>query len=526
MPEFPLQVVWLKRDLRLRDHAPLKEAAQRGPCLCLYIYEPETLQSEEFDASHLTFINQSLTELATQLEEIGGQLVCLHGQIPEVFEYLWKRHPFNSLWSHEETGTALARQRDRRVADWCESRGVVWAEMPQFGVIRSRSQRLDWAKRWDDRMHRLALPAPVQIMSPKTTLDTGIMEHSALGMPPSNRDRAQSGGEMAAWYSLETFFKNRGVNHRRLLGSPVNGFDTSSRISSHLAWGTISLRSVVQFTESHLAKLRVPSVRDKRWATALQAYLGRLRWHCHFTQKFEENPALEYQNADPRCDGLREQDFSDYFFEAWCTGQTGYPLIDASMRCLHSTGWLNFRMRALLMSFASQQLWLDWRPTSRFLARHFLDFEPGIHFTQCQTYAGTMGNEALPMLSPTRQTVEHDPHGQFIRQWVNELASVPDAHIAEPWKMPSKMQGQSGCIIGKSYPAPIVDHDIALRMAKEKFSLWKKVTQFPQPKLPIPSTGRDELEIAPEAAPAPVGVAKPHRRKKAEVNQMELFPSA
>ena len=536
MPDFPLQVVWFKRDLRLRDHAPLREAAQRGPCLCLYIYEPEVLQSAEFDASHLTFINQSLSELDEELRSIGAHLKCLHGQVPEVFEYLWKRHRFANLWSHEETGSARSRNRDARVAQWCEARGVAWTEMPQTGVIRRRKQQIDWAKRWDERMHRSVLPVPSQIMSPNVGVGVGIMSHSDLGLSPSSRDKAVPGGETAALYCMESFFKHRGMNHRRVLSSPANAFDSSSRISAHLAWGTISLRSVVQMTESHYSKLRADSVRDKRWASTLLAFLGRLRWRCHFMQKFEDHPEMEFQNMDPACNGLRENEYSEYLFEAWCAGQTGYPLIDASMRCLQSTGWLNFRMRALVMSFASQQLWLHWEPTARYLARHFVDFEPGIHYPQCQSHAGTMGQDRLPILSPSRQVAEHDPHGQFIRQWVNELMPVPDEYIAEPWKMPATMQIKTGCVIGKSYPAPIVDQVTSVRLAREKFNAAKRK---PEVKIKRPSASKSALPPVPAPLPEmamvadssavevtqvkPTAAKRPRIKKRPPVDQLELF---
>lgn len=143
-------------------------------------------------------------------------------------------------------------------------------------------------------------------------------------------------------------------------------------------------------------------------------------------------------------------------------------MVDACMRCVTSTGWLNFRMRAMLVSFASYHLWLDWRPTARHLARHFLDFEPGIHYSQFQMQSGTTGINTVRIYSPVKQAMDQDPTGTFVRRWVPELSGVPDAWIFEPHKMPGDLQILSGCRIGRDYPAPVVDHKEAVAAAKSR----------------------------------------------------------
>ena len=194
----------------------------------------------------------------------------------------------------------------------------------------------------------------------------------------------------------------------------------------------------------------------------------RLRWHCHFIQKLESQPTLEFENMARAYDGLRENDFRADYFEAWCRGETGYPMVDACMRSLHATGWINFRMRAMLMSFASYHLWLHWRPTSLFLARQFLDYEPGIHYSQAQMQSGTTGINSVRIYSPIKQVHDQDPTGLFIRQWVPELALVPDEYIAQPELMPVSLQLKANCVIGQQYPEPIVEHKSAVQMARKK----------------------------------------------------------
>ena len=256
------------------------------------------------------------------------------------------------------------------------------------------------------------------------------------------------------------------------MSSPVTAWDGCSRLSAHLAWGNLSVRQVYQATRARLAELQAEaaprSERTRRWSSSLLTFEQRLRWHCHFIQKLEDEPELEFHNLSRAFDGLREDEFDEARFQAWCAGQTGYPLVDACMRALHRGGWINFRMRAMLISFASYHLWLHWRPTAVYLAKHFLDFEPGIHFSQVQMQSGVTGINAVRIYSPVKQVHDQDPTGVFIRQYCPELVHVPDAYIAEPQKMPMDVQRKAGCVIGKHYPAPIVEHAPAYRNARSR----------------------------------------------------------
>ena len=174
--------------------------------------------------------------------------------------------------------------------------------------------------------------------------------------------------------------------------------------------------------------------------TSLRTFESRLHWHCHFIQKLESQPEMEFSNLHRAYVGMRAQSGESSHFEAWARGETGFPMIDACMRMLLATGWINFRMRAMLVSFSSYQLWQHWREPALHLARQFLDYEPGIHYPQVQMQSGTKGINTIRMYNPVKQARDHDPAGQFVRRWIPALAQLPDAHIVEPSNTPMSVQ--------------------------------------------------------------------------------------
>jgi deoxyribodipyrimidine photo-lyase len=471
-PPAPVHVVWLKRDLRVTDHRPLAEAAARGPVVCLFVHEPEVMTAEDFDPSHLRFINESLADLDARLRTRGGRMTYRLGRMPDVLEELRQAVPLAGLWSHEETGNAVTYRRDLRVGAWAREHGIPWTEFPGGGVQRRSRGRDGWAARWEARMAERPAEAPARIV-PAERVPAGRPASAAdLGLPETDKDEAQPGGETCAEDTLDSFLRHRGLAYRRGMSSPVTAFDVSSRLSPHLAWGTLSVRRAVRAARRRVEELR--DLRDGgggvdgRWFGSLASFLDRLRWRDHFIQKLEDEPRIEFENFHRGYDGLREGEFDADRFAALCGGRTGFPMVDAVVRALLAGGWVNFRMRAMLASFAAYHLWLHWRPTSVFFARHFLDYEPGIHYSQFQMQGGTTGINAVRVYSPAKQVIDHDPRGVFIRRYVPELGEVPDEWLAEPHRMPAAVQDRAGCVIGRDYPPPVVDAAEAARRAKER----------------------------------------------------------
>jgi len=476
-----VQLVWFKKDLRLADHQPLHLASKQGPVLCVYVIEPEVIGSSEFDSSHQVFINQCLEEMHNKLLTLNSGLIVLRGNLPEAFEKLKQELPFEKIWCHEEIGNQVTYRRDLRLQAWCKRNGIAYEELPQTGVIRRLHSRDGWSEKWFARMKAQRIQEPkVALASPENDQDylrrlSGfgkIPQLANLGLPPSTKPLAQKGGEANAQAELASFLFDRSKHYRSGISSPITSSNSCSRLSPYLTFGAISLRTAYQASVMRRVQL-AQQPNNGKWQNSLTAFEERLIWHCHFMQKLEDEPQIEFRNISRVYDGLREDNFRHDYFEAWCQGLTGYPMIDACMRALKESGWINFRMRAMLVSFASYNLWLHWQPTAVYLARHFLDFEPGIHYPQFQMQSGTTGINDIRVYSAAKQGREQDPDGSFIRHYVPELAKVPIEFLHQPELMPPLFQQFHGCIIGKDYPAPIVDEQ-ALRAAKDKIFQLRK----------------------------------------------------
>ena len=462
------QLVWFKKDLRVRDHAPMRDAARRGPVLPVFIYEPEQLTHEEFAGHHLTYLNDSLRELDASLRALGTPLVVRIGEAVTVLEELRAAHDVRAVWAHEETGNGTSFVRDRRVRAWARARGLPMTEVPQNGVIRRMVNRDGWAATWEERLSAPPVPVP-DALRPSGAEPGRLYTHAELGVPASTKV-IPPGGEAEAHATLHSFLTARGVNYMREMSSPLSAESSCSRLSAPLAFGTVSLREVVQATRVRLAQVRGEPGADPRWVRSLRSYESRLHWHCHFMQRLESQPDMEFRTLNRALEGLREHEWNQDFYDRWQYGQTGYPLIDACMRMLRETGWLNFRMRALLVSFATQHLWLHWRQPGLFLAREWLDNEPGIHWSQMQMQSSTVGINRVRIYSPTRQAREQDPDGVFLRRWLPELADVPTDFIHAPWEW-------SGA--GRlSYPPPIVHEHEAGRAARARIAAARASPDF------------------------------------------------
>ena len=472
------QVVWFKRDLRLHDHAPLCAAAGRGPVLPLYVVEPGLWRQPDASFRHWRFIRGSLVDLDAALRPLGGALELRRGDILEVLADLERVHGRYALWSHEETGNGWTFQRDRRVADWCRERGIVWTETPSNAVVRRLGSRDGWAARREAVMRAPQRPPPSSIRfvaaaAVRERADAAFDAVAPEGLPGMMAAAGepgasvQRGGRREGLGVLASFLGSRSDRYMRTISKPGVSARHCSRLSPHIAFGTLSVREIDQAAALRIDALVGDGLED--WARQLQAFRSRLAWRCHFVQKLEQQPSIEFRCMHPAFEGMREADHREDRFAAWREGRTGFPLVDAAMRSLQANGWITFRMRAMLVAFASYHLWLDWRRTAPVLAQLFTDYEPGIHYSQFQMQSGVTGINAVRIYNPVKQSLDHDPDGRFIRRYLPELRDLPTEALHRPWRLGMPPHG---------YPPPIVDPEQAAREARRRMTPYRRSEGF------------------------------------------------
>lgn len=475
----PVNIVWFKRDLRTVDHEPLNLSIKSGFTLGLFIIEPLWLSSPEFDSSHYEFVRQSLLELQERLSFLGVPLLIRIGSADEVFLNLINEYKIQGLFSHEETGLDWTYKRDLLIKDLCKTHGIVWKESLQFGVIRRLKNRDDWPQK---RTRILSAPV-IKEFGQDSSFGRCSVESSPvptcrdLGILPSTKIYAQLGGRKEGIRYLDSFLRTRCEKYTYQMSSPLTAFDGCSRISPYLSWGVISMKEVLTWLNNRKLSLNENSKKHFLLKKQLDAFESRLWWHCHFIQKLETEPELEFQNMNRSFDGMRESEFCERKFDAWKKGETGIPMIDACMRALHQHGWINFRMRAMLISFASYQLWLHWRKPAQYLASQFIDFEPGIHFPQVQMQSGVTGINMIRVYSPTKQVLDRDPRGEFIKTYIPELAELDPRDLTAPHKIPPLLGSSYNFRIGRDYPEPIVDPEKSYQEAKDKIFKWRSLSE-------------------------------------------------
>ena len=458
-------LVWFRRDLRLHDHpalcAALEAHAEVVPVFCL---DDRLLHGRHASGPRTQFLLESLADLDAALAARGARLVVRRGRPEEELVRLAAQTGAEAVFfSHDHT--PFARRRGQRTFDAFADAGLAVHAHPGLNVVddvatvstkdgRPFSVFSPFHRAWARVPRRAVLETPGAVRLPEGIDPGRVPTLAELGLEQEVTDPLP-GGEGPARERAETFLAT-GVhayddNHDAL------GADRTSRLSAYLHLGCITPREL----EARLPEGRGPD-----------RFRRQLAWRDFYHQVIHHLPGNAFEEHQPRFRGTLSWSDDDEAFAAWTQGRTGFPLVDAGMRQLRREGWMHNRARLVVGSFLTKDLGIDWRRGERWFMRLLIDGDEANNNGNWQWIA-SVGTDPQPyyrrMYNPARHMERFDPEGRYVRRYVPELARVPDRHLAEPWRMPAEVQEAAGCVIGRDYPAPIVDRREARAAAAERY---------------------------------------------------------
>ncbi len=457
-------IVWLRRDLRLDDHVALYRAAQHCEAItCAFVLDPELLRGPQIGAPIVQFFFESLDVLRTQLRDIGSDLALLEGDFAKELQRVAKHAGATAVFYNEDYDPAM-RVRDERVTRALEAAGLavhastdhVYAGADEVLQDSGRFYTVytPYRRRWNALIAqhpRRAVPS-LRAARRRFAPAAAIGRTRAVPTPEeyghTSSDHFPRGGSDRAKAMLKAFVAHHASDYAGARNEPA--LEGTSRLSPHLRAGTIGIRECM---DAALA------ARGGRASTGIDTWIGELTWRDFYQQLLVHAPRVAHEPFVEAAKHIRYRT-DKRGYQAWVDGTTGYPIVDAAMIQINTSGWMHNRLRMIVASFLTKHLLIDYHEGERYFEQHLADADLGANNGGWQWSAST-GTDAAPyfrVFNPTLQGKTYDPDGAFVRRMIPALAKVPAKYVHEPWMMPPIVAQEAGCVVGRDYPEPVVDH--------------------------------------------------------------------
>jgi deoxyribodipyrimidine photo-lyase len=461
---------WIRRDLRLSDNPTLGKCLENASSVIpLFIFDPAILNSSNVGPKRTAFLIEGLRSLAKDLSARSSRLIIRTGNPVEVLKKIVQDYQAESIYAQADH-SSYARHRDQEVKAQLP---LILVDGPSLShpdsVLKSDGTAYTvftpYMRSWKKTHYPPAnslLPAPNRIPTPEEISSDPIPQ---LPDHPDVLNRFPP-GSAAAHTRLTQFAigQDAPIFHYADDRNRVD-LEGTSQLSPYLRFGMISAREAIVTAYEAIA-----SAPDSQSRKGAETWLEELIWREFYIAVLFHYPHVLQESFRSKYRKIKWRNQQDEF-EAWCQGKTGYPIVDAAMRQLAETGWMHNRARMITASFLVKDLLIDWRWGERWFMQNLVDGDPAANNGGWQWTAGT-GTDAAPyfrIFNPVLQAEKFDPDGKYICKWVPELGNVPHKYIHAPWKMPKNIQNKTGCVIGESYPPPIVDHAYARERTLETF---------------------------------------------------------